>query len=254
MAEQGTATEKTVADDELAQAWDQAESNEDVKQTTEEAKTETSEQTPPETASEEEPKDDSAKHKEDSRLGRKMKGLESRFDQLLARLEQNAAAAKSEPVEVPDVVSTAEDVEKVLQARETKSRQVKADYEAKYLKQVEQLKAATEDGELHEEIVAEMLSNPKFNVMHDQHNPFADARVNYSEAKAHILTQKYSGNAPKVPARETAGKPPVTPAASATRTAARTVALPKLDETAQQYVNYLRSKGMSEEDIAKELE
>lgn len=257
MAEQGTATEK-VADDDLSAAWDQAQVAEEKKETKEPEAAETSEEkeVPPveEPATEHPTEDVEVKdHKESSKLGRKVKGLEEQLRQMRALLEEKSKAHETSSLEMPEVVSTPEDVEQVLQAREQKSQKVRVEYERNYLKQVDSLKSVTEDDELHEEIVNELVSNKQFNVLHDINNPFADARVNYAEAKAFVLQKKLSGPTAKVPHRETSGKPPVQPAASTTRTPSRPVVMPKLDEETQNYVNYLRKQGMSEDDIAKEL-
>lgn len=252
--EKETATEE-VADEDLSKAWDQGvgEKTEEVKEPEEKKEEEKPEtETPPEEkpASESEP-EEVLDHKESSRLGRKVKGIEGTLQQILARLEQ--PQTKKEPeVEVPDVITTPEDVEKVLQARESKTYQAKVQYEQNYLKQIDLLKAAKGNEDLHDEIVTEMMQN--HNNMYDIRNPSADARVNYAEAKAAVLAKKIANPSPKVAERKNVSeKSPVQPAASATRTAPKTFALPKLDDEAQSYVDYLRKKGMTDEDIAKEL-
>lgn len=253
------ADEKTVAeeatDENLDAAWKAANTEEETKTEEVETKTETkTEEKPPE----EKPASAEAKgeeteevldHKESSRLGRKVKGLESRLDQILARLEPKSAETH-EQIEEPDVITTPEDVRRVIQADVERSRTAKADYERTYLKQIDSLKTAEDDG-LHDEIVAEMLKN--HNVMYDIKNPSADARVNYAEAKASVLTNRYSGKTPRVPDRAKSETSPVQPAASASRTTAKPYTMPKLDEEARQFLGHIAKKeGKSLEQIAQE--
>lgn len=257
MAEEKTVAEEAT-DDALSAAWEtvteekKTESVEDKKPEETASKAETPPEEKP--ASEEKPpveEEETIDHKEASKLGRKYKGLEHKVDQILARLDQQPQVTeKPEEEEMPEVVTTPEDVERVIQAREQKSQQAKVEYERNYLKQVDSLKTANED--LHDEIVAEMIQN--FNVMHDPKNPFADARVNYAEAKSAVLTKKYTSTKPKVPQRETSETPPVQPAASATRTATKPYVMPKLDKEAMDYLSDIaRREKKSVEEVAKEL-
>lgn len=253
--EDKTATEK-VADDDLSKAWGDVSEEEKAEETKEEeTKPETEDKKPPEkpegskASAESKDDEDGLDHKESSKIGRKLKGLYDKVNTLTSELESLRKPKPEQEIEVPEVISTPEDVDKYLAARSQKLQREQQDYEKSYLGQVQQLSAKTDDEELHEEIVAEMMQS--FNVKHTN-NAFADARVNYAEAKASLLSKKISGKK-KVPDRDTADAPPIQPAASATRTVAKTISLPSLDAAATDYVGYLRKRGMSDEDIAKEL-
>lgn len=250
--------EKTVADeatdDALSQAWDEEVKGVKKEEVKEEVNTETeTEGKPPveepaRAEAKESDEEEVIDHKESSKLGRKFKGLESRFDQILARLDQiGKPETKQEPIEEPEFFATREDLDKYFHAKEQRSKQERSQYEQAYIQQIQKFEETNED--LHEEIFAEMMQN--YNVKHSS-NALSDARVNYAEAKASVLQRKVSSK-PKVPTRDRAETAPVQPAASSTRTAAKTFAMPKLDAQAQSYVDYLRRSGMSDEDIAKEL-
>lgn len=259
--------EKTVADEAtdetLSKAWGDVKDEEKV-ETKEEVKgevkkdetiTKPDEKKPPEKASAE-PKDDEEglDHKESSKLGRKLKGLYDKVDSLTNELEALRKPPKTEPeIEVPEVISTPEDIDKYLAARSEKLQRDQKEYEKNYLGQVNQFKATEEDETFYDEVVAEITRDGSpFNRRFKGGSAFSDARVNYAEAKAFLISKKMSGKK-KVPDRETADAPPIQPAASATRTTAKTVSLPHLDAEATAYVGYLRRQGMTDEDIAKEL-
>ena len=254
------AEKETVADDatdeSLSRAWESSEP--EVKEEPTEPVAEEHEeefvkpdQTPEKASSagDKEPVDD-LDHKEKSKLGRKLKGMEDRYNLLLEEVERlkSQGAKTSDEIEVPSVISSPDDIDKYLQAKSQKEHREKREYEGSYMKQINALKEMNDD--LHEDIFAEMMAN--FNVRHSS-NAFADARINYAEAKASILSKKFSSGEKLVPKRETSGKPPVTPAAGSSRAASKVASLPKLDDDAQNFVSYLRAKGMSDDDIAKEL-
>lgn len=252
MGEKGTATENTVADDELSHAYDSIgskDTKEEVKEPEKEVSDESEgeEKTPEKASSEPKPEEDED-HKEASKLGRKVKGLYDRFDQIMARLDQIQQPARQEvkEVDMPEVITSPEDVERVLSAREERAKQAKVSYERSYLKVIGEL--AGDNEELHEEIYTEMMKN--HNVRHSD-NPDMDARLNYERAKFSVATRKSDSDKPK---RIKSDKIPAQPAAGAARSESKSVAMPKLDKEAQDYVNYLRKKGTSEDDIAKILE
>ena len=254
-------TSQDVTTDELSKSWDAVLSDTDADVSEPEVK----EDVQVEEAAPEEPeiapsqieaveqvedsKEDKLTQQESSHLGRKVKGLNSRFDQLMARLDQIESSAKSSgsAIDVPEIISTPEDIDRYMAAKEQKARIAQAEYEKNYIRQIAELSKGSD--ELHDEVFDEMMNN--FNKRYSD-NAMADARVNYAEAKASLLTKKYAG-ASKVPARTTATKPPVAPAATATRTVEKANVLPKLDAETMEYVAYLRRKGMSDSDISKQL-
>lgn len=269
MTEEGTAeksADEDFSDEALNRALEGKEEKTESK--TEEKSAETTEQpaTKKEAATtEQKPEAEDLDHKESSRLGRKFKGLESRFDQILARLDQLAKPTEKEPeIEIPEVIMTPEDVEKVLQARDAKLRkgqsdqvQEQAKYEQGYLKTLDALEDDNED--LHGEVMELITSNAKkgsfeFNRKYSD-NPVADARINYAEAKAFLLKSKLSSGKPSVPERKNKSeKQPIQPAAAETKTTTKTEkAMPKLDGYAASYVEYLKRNGATDAEIAETL-
>lgn len=192
-------------------------------------------------------------HGDRSRLGRKLKGLYAQIDSLTARIEQLSQPKAPEPTvedDVPEIISSPEDVEKYLLARERQKLQATQRYEQSYLSQIKSLEATT--GELHGEVWDEMLKN--FNIRHSD-NAAMDARINYAEAKAAVLARKASAaSTPKLPTAGGKTSPPVVPSVPASTPAPSRTPMPKLDAEAMEYVRYLKSRGMSDEDIAKELQ
>lgn len=130
-------------------------------------------------------------HSERSRLGRQVKKLKEQVDMLLSATQREREPAPSftpPPAEdMPEFISTPEDVEKVLIAREKRSIHMRNAYTNAYVKQLERLGEV--NNELHEEVLKEMSENPNFNSMETK-NPYIDARINYAEAKAAILAKK----------------------------------------------------------------
>lgn len=277
--------EKTVAeeatDDNLSALWDSVKGQEalakdDVTEVKEEVKEpakevvkeetkqpEAKEELPPEKASEATPapKEEKEDHKESSKLGRKVHGLYEVIDQLKAEVDRLKKPVSQEPdIVVPDVISTPEDVQIVLAAerqknqREQEARATAArEYETGFTRQLVALGEANED--LHGEIMDLIMENAKkgsteFNAKFSD-NPSADARVNYAEAKAFILSKKLSEGSgkPKLPVRETAAAPPVQPAAGATKMDVKPASAKKLSPEAEHYMAYLRRQGTSEEEI-----
>ena len=185
---------------------------------------------------------------ERSRLGRQNKGLKDRLKQLEA-----AATQRTETEGLPEVVTTPQDVEKVIEARNEKQKKAQEAYEADYIKQLDAIEKSYSGDkdkiELHEEIVDHMIKN--FNRKYSD-SGFGDARVNYAEAKASLIETKAFPQA-KLPKRNTAEEPPIRPAATSTRTDTKVVTLPPMDDATKDYVEYLRRNKYTDEQIAKEL-
>jgi hypothetical protein len=263
-----TATEE-VADDDLAAAWDVATgeekkagaaetSSEPVKKEGEDAtKIAAAAETPASTQADNisapvETPDQLAEHKESSKLGRQVKGLKSRLEQVEARLSQKVEVSE----EMPEIITTPDDVIKVMKGNkqeETIQAQRKQDiYERDYIKQLNALESYNSG--LHDEIVALMTekNSPYGEKLGD--NGFADARINYAEAKAFLVEKKHTTNRQgELPIRTLASIPPVVPAAGASSSATKVATLPKLDPEAQAYVNYLIAEGKTETEIAEML-
>ena len=213
---------------------------------------ETSEQAAAEKATEAEPEDQDGDHAEKTRLGRKVKKLEdvmvtkAEFSQLMAKLDtfmtRPAEQVKTEQVDMPEYVTTPDDVEKVIQARESRQRNEQETYQRAY---VSQMVSMSNGNDAHDEIVKEMIAN--FNVRRTG-NPQIDAELNYTKAQAAVLSR---GVTRTVPVK---GDKPVAAGVTHgnTNTQHKTV-LPKLTPEAENFVAYMRRQGMSDESIAEAL-
>jgi len=157
-----------------------------------------------------EPEDDKSEQRLRSWVGRKLKPIEeqlgeygNRLEAVLSRLEQAGSYRPQQQVEEePEVVTTTKDVEKVLTRVRQREMTEQQKYELGYINQLKQFAGVNKD--LHAEIVQEMMTN--FNVKHST-NPMLDARANYSEAKAALLSKKLA--TPAQPKPNVSGKKPV---------------------------------------------
>ena len=210
------------------------------------------EKTPEELAAEEE-------HKERSRLGRKVAKFEEELleqrrhtNELMELLR--AQMTKKEPEESPNLpayINTPEDLEKYLEHRETKKVKQHQDYHEGYAKTVFGFKSSeTKPGdapEIHAEILKEMDANFR-NI--PTGNPNIDAEINYSKAKAAYYAKLSASKKVEREVPLKGGKEEVpTGLSGASRVVGKETVLPKLDSVAQEYVDYLRSKGKKEEEI-----
>jgi hypothetical protein len=257
---EGTATEE-VADADLAAAWEGEEApkeapKEEAKKeaVAPEAKTETVEESaveaPPVEEQASEPTEaEKLTQQESSKLGRKVHGINERIKQLESQIATMNDVKIKNPVEVPEIISTPDDIERYMYVKQQREQQLQAEYEKSYLTTVQQLADVNKD--IHDEVFAEMMQN--YNVRYSP-NGFSDARINYAEAKASVLTKKLKSS-PTLPKREVASKAPVAPAATATRTTPKPS--PRVDygsdPNVKSYVDYLKRQGMSDDDIQKEL-
>lgn len=188
-----------------------------------------------------------AAQKERSALGRKVAKMEEQFGKLAETIERmdqfltNQDQMRYGPQrgqysdELPQVVSTPEDVERVLSYRDRKFAEARGKYQTNYLKTIEDVRE--KDDALHQEIYDEMMKN--FNVMHAEAgqigNPFVDAQLNYTQAKATILARKLSTAKPKP---NTLGERP-SGVTTGTRQKEEGAEIPALDEHAQEFVRRL---------------
>ena len=202
-------------------------------------------------------------HKEKSKLGRKFKGLEERFNELQRKVETGTISKESPTYQAPQ-----EDEAELERIRELyredpiagkraadaydkriASTEAKA-YEGAFLKQIDTL--SQEDPDLHAESFKELMEHYNVRLSND---PVADAERNYARAKIAVLKRSTSGD--KVRPNTAGGKVvPVGAAAGATTEATKTVVLPDLskDPATRDYVAYLRKQGVKDEEIAKSLE
>jgi len=151
-------------------------------------------------------------HAERSRLGRRVKRMEDYLDQVLSKLdsftyqhERSRDRTEIASEEIPEVISTSADVNKVLDARERKIHQEQMEYEKKYLGKVTSF--ASENQEMHEDILGLMDKEWKVFGLRHSNLPEYDAELNYLKAKAALLSRKMAQPKPKPNVR--GEKPPI---------------------------------------------
>jgi hypothetical protein len=202
--------------------------------------------TPEELAAEEE-------HKERSRLGRKLARVE---EELLEQRKQTnelmeilrGQFVKKEEVKpnFPEYITTPQELEQYLSYRDEEKLKKTQEYHSGYRKTVFGFKG--NDPEVHGDILKEMDANFK-DILTG--NPNLDAEINYSKAKAAYYAKLASSRkiGKEIPLNR--NKEEVATGLSGTsRVTMKETVLPKLDPVAQEYVDYLRSKGKKEEEIA----
>ena len=94
-----------------------------------------------------------------------------------------AEQVSTEEVEMPEYVTTPDDVEKVIQAREQRMRTDQETYQKAY---VSTMVSMGNGNEQHDDVVKEMMTN--FNVRRTG-NPQIDAELNYAKAQAAVLSR-----------------------------------------------------------------
>ena len=214
----------------------------------EEPKPQPIEKTPEEVAAEEE-------HKERSRLGRKLAKVEEELleqrkqtNELMELLRtQLVPKPQEEKPNLPEYISTPQELDQYLEYREQEKFKKQQQYNQSYARNVMGFK--TNDPDIHSEILKEMDANFRAIPTGD---PILDAEINYSKAKAAYYAKLASTRKveKEVPLR--GGKEEVpTGLSGSSRVVIKESPLPKLDSVAQEYVDYLRSKGMKEDDINK---
>jgi len=188
-----------------------------------------------------EPKEDDD-HSEKSRLGRRLTRLETDIRSFMDEMK----STRKQPIEddeVPEVISTREDVLKVMSVEERKREKARVDYESNYLRKLSEFQGDTEnEKKQYEEIEKEMLANFNRKVTG---NPLVDAELNFTKAKLSITEKKIPGREFKGRAESPTGSPTIPNAVKTTPKG-----LPELDEFARDFV---RRTGMSEDSQKKAL-
>lgn len=247
LAGDATVTDEKVTDEALTAALEGKETSSDAQPTVK--------------ATEAEPKYQDDVHDEQdedhatkTRLGRKVKKLEEvmvtkdEFKQLMTKLDTfitRPAEQVSTPdnkVDMPEYVATPEDVEKVIQARETRMRAEQDTYQKAY---VSTMVSMGQGNDAHDEVVKEMMTN--FNVRRTG-NPQIDAELNYAKAQAAVMSRQTTRIVP-VKGDKAIGTG-VTHGVTNTQTK---VTMPKLTPEAEHFVAYMKRQGMSDESIAEAL-
>lgn len=266
MAKEETVTKTDVTDEDLEAAFAEA-TGKGSMETTETVETETTGLTEEQKAEAEATKGMTAEeleeHKEKSKLGRKFKGLEERFNELQRKVETGTISKESPTYQAPQEDEAElerirelyrEDPIAAKRAQDTYERKIaeteaKA-YEGAFLKQINTL--SQEDPDLHAESFKELMEHYNVRLSND---PVADAERNYARAKIAVLKRSTSDG--KVRPNTAGGKvTPVGPAARATTETTKTVVLPDLskDPATRDYVAYLKKQGVKDEEIAKSFE
>jgi len=187
---------------------------------------------------------------ERSRLGRRLSQMESKFSELVEKLENYTQrnSTNDDPFEssgdVFDMPTTPEELERFIEKREAKKQQTVTKYETNYLTTLDKVRVDDEDE--HNAIMAEMLSN--FNIKHSD-NAALDAKLNYADAERAMLRKKMASPAPrKVPLKgETPKGTGVNHGAKVEMKQAKKI---ELDQYASEFVS---KTGMSEESVNKSL-
>ncbi len=156
--------------------------------------------------------DDATDENHPTKLGRKVKRLEedwnsinSKLDLLLSKM--GGSESVEEEINEDSIIATADDVLKVFKSQKGKEiykslreeeteeeNKHRKTYEREYFNTFETFKDNNSD--LHKKIVEEMLKN--FNVVKTG-KPEIDAEINYSNAKASVLSGMISGKKPVKP-------------------------------------------------------
>lgn len=212
---------------------------------TEEVKEEAKPKTAEEEESEPPPADPNAMR---SWIGRREARLEkkllSSIDKLLSSRMSPKAAAETPPTvdeELPEIIATADDVEKVLQVREQKKARELASYQTGY---AETLRAiAADEGEEYQAVEDEIFS-PETNGVFNKRitgKPDIDAKMNFLAAKNAVLSKKLASVSTAerkvVPGR--GDSPKGTAVSVSTKNSAGSKPALNLSEDAKAYLKYV---------------
>jgi hypothetical protein len=164
---------------------------------------------------------ESLPHGESSRLGRKVKRMEDTFAEAMAKIEALTNAIGRSPMaqpevvelesdEMPEIITTPEDVQKVIDIRDRKKTMEAQKERTAYFGRFESHKS--EDPDLYDEVYQEMLKNHNIKTTG---KPDIDADINYLKAKNAILSKKLATESkPKPNALGKAPPPANVPAAA----------------------------------------
>ncbi len=249
-------TDKTVTDTDLSETWDQINKGEEQ---VVEPKVEPEVVTKP---LEEEP-EEPTEHGERSKMGRRIKRTEDMLDRILTKLDsinypqdRDTRRGRNEVnEEIPEVVSTPEDVERVINARDRKIQEEQGRYEQGYISTLNKIRPKNldvkEESEIHEATLDLMEKEWKVFGLRRSDYPNLDAELNYSKAKAAILSRKMASPKPIKP--NVKGERPVVSTNLSVSTGTDTstsTGLPPLDEFAADFV---KRTGMKEESVREAL-
>lgn len=218
---------------------------------------------PPEEESEE-----PTEHGERSRMGRRVARMEQMFERVMTKLDsinyprdRDTRRGREMVVseEIPEIVSTAEDVRKISRADRRQEEKERAEeqirYEQGYVSTLDKLTPANldskEEVEIHEATLALMENEWKVFGKRRSDYPELDAELNYSKARAAVLGRKMASPKPIKP--NVKSERPVVSTDLSVSTTTETPAstgLPPLDEFAADFV---KRTGMKEESVREAL-
>jgi len=278
----------SVTHEALSAAWDGVTANEPEATTEANDNEQYAESDPPEPEGEDQdqqeeanPPDEKAQRRERRDLGRKVKDLTEKFDALLEKLsaapqstQSPAPAEHTQPPHmvdygdayltqrideaiaqgiIPEIPTTAHEIaitnRFLAKVEQDRTAQQEIQYAKGYLGYAESVKSSV-DPELHAEILDAITKDGSpFNVTHSNGtNPVLDARINYAEARLHILEQKLS----KTKGNPFKGKPSAVPTGVSTTSteASQDDVLAQLDDRSREFA---RRSGMSDKSIRDAL-
>ena len=236
----------TVSDAELdAAVVDDPSAEPVVEPDTEGEKTDEEKQAELEAAEAEEAKLKEEEHKERSALGRKVKGIEERFDSLDGKIDELMAGMKpSEPDDDEDFVpSTKKELDDYLTKWKAGETQKDRKYQDDYMLGIGKYREEEDFKEIKEEL------NKNFNFRNSD-NGVLDAEVNYLKASRAYLKKKLSGVKPESPLKGDPPKGPLGVGSDGEPIEEGEPSVPKLDEHAQAFVDKV---GMSKESVKDAL-
>ena len=120
---------------------------------------------------------------EKSRLGRKVKYLEQKLEELTRRPTQIEPELDDDDDEIITRKNLRAEYQRLKEEEQAAAQAQQNEYQTRYIQKMDSLSEG--DAVEHEAIIAEMLSNDKFNRIHN-YSPEADAHINYIAAKDFI--------------------------------------------------------------------
>ncbi len=144
--------------------------------------------------------DEEEEHRERSRLGRRLKSMEDkqaererldeeRWARIEAKLSQPTVTRETiVEDDLPEIISTPEDVRKVNRYDKEKEMREYEKYALGYIKTAKVL--GVEHPELHDEVMGLITGDGSPFNQRQTGNPGVDAELNYSKAKAAVLSKK----------------------------------------------------------------
>lgn len=150
---------------------------------------------------------DADEQAERTKLGRRVKKLEDLIGDLVTELRESRKAPEKQGEPLPEVISTPQDVLRVVSAAKEEEKKQVQSYQLGYRKAIDKL--GEENADIHQEVLKEILAvnSPYNGILSD--DPFADAERNYYRAAKSVLKKK--AGVPVQPKANVRGEKPITP-------------------------------------------